>query len=423
VEAFVQGRSRREAIRSSSISPFGIWRPGNPAQIAAFDAYTEIYATRRSGLEKGWGDYFAPHSTGRSVARQQSFPCCTTGGSRRTEAPTHLAGAPLLPRLGYVGASSHGQEISNQIDTHARARRGFGTHPFQHDGADEGSRQPRRKADGPLRRTGASCPRRLGSEQPQPGKPVVSLGRSAATGEYRSRSRRRRREGWALDGNAHSPVANGRAKCSPVRLRAHRPSPFDSIDRVIVTAVSRTGVESAISTAVIRAPRRICSSYRCHPGRLRGIWSSNRCHPGRCGGIWSSNRCHPGALRGIWSSNRCHPERSEGSAAPTLFGFARLLVLAHDAQRVSRPRACECRLRCEPRFTSFERDVECLARVAPSLNAAAAVEVGADADVIDAGDFSRRGRCDSRSRRRSPTAIVARCRPSPVILGAPFRRE
>jgi len=26
------------------ISPFGIWRPGNPPQIKGFDAYAELYA-------------------------------------------------------------------------------------------------------------------------------------------------------------------------------------------------------------------------------------------------------------------------------------------------------------------------------------------------------------------------------------------
>ncbi|MCX5762893.1 MAG: family 10 glycosylhydrolase, partial [Gemmatimonadetes bacterium] len=42
------------------ISPFGIWRPGNPEQIKGFDAYEQLYADSKLWLEKGWVDYFTP---------------------------------------------------------------------------------------------------------------------------------------------------------------------------------------------------------------------------------------------------------------------------------------------------------------------------------------------------------------------------
>ncbi len=42
------------------ISPFGIWRPGYPAQIRGLDAYDGIYADARLWLNKGWVDYMAP---------------------------------------------------------------------------------------------------------------------------------------------------------------------------------------------------------------------------------------------------------------------------------------------------------------------------------------------------------------------------
>jgi uncharacterized lipoprotein YddW (UPF0748 family) len=42
------------------ISPFGIWRPGTPADVKGFDAYQEIYADSRKWLRNGWLDYFAP---------------------------------------------------------------------------------------------------------------------------------------------------------------------------------------------------------------------------------------------------------------------------------------------------------------------------------------------------------------------------
>jgi uncharacterized lipoprotein YddW (UPF0748 family) len=42
------------------ISPFGIWRPGNPPGITGLDAYADIFADSRQWLENGWLDYFAP---------------------------------------------------------------------------------------------------------------------------------------------------------------------------------------------------------------------------------------------------------------------------------------------------------------------------------------------------------------------------
>jgi uncharacterized lipoprotein YddW (UPF0748 family) len=56
------------------ISPFGIWRPGNPPGVAGFDAYGLIYADARKWLVNGWVDYFAPQLYWSIAAPQQSFP-------------------------------------------------------------------------------------------------------------------------------------------------------------------------------------------------------------------------------------------------------------------------------------------------------------------------------------------------------------
>lgn len=42
------------------ISPFGIWRPGNPPSVRGLDQYTEIYADARKWVREGWADYFTP---------------------------------------------------------------------------------------------------------------------------------------------------------------------------------------------------------------------------------------------------------------------------------------------------------------------------------------------------------------------------
>lgn len=42
------------------ISPFGIWRPGNPETVRGFDAYEKLFADSRKWLREGWVDYFTP---------------------------------------------------------------------------------------------------------------------------------------------------------------------------------------------------------------------------------------------------------------------------------------------------------------------------------------------------------------------------
>jgi uncharacterized lipoprotein YddW (UPF0748 family) len=56
------------------ISPFGIWRPGNPPQIRGFDAYARLYADARKWMMNGWADYFAPQLYWGIEPKEQSFP-------------------------------------------------------------------------------------------------------------------------------------------------------------------------------------------------------------------------------------------------------------------------------------------------------------------------------------------------------------
>jgi uncharacterized lipoprotein YddW (UPF0748 family) len=56
------------------ISPFGIWRPGNPAGISGFDQYSEIYADAKLWLNSGWLDYMTPQLYWAIDPPAQSFP-------------------------------------------------------------------------------------------------------------------------------------------------------------------------------------------------------------------------------------------------------------------------------------------------------------------------------------------------------------
>ena len=78
VDVFVEAMYRRvHSIKSTclvGISPFGIWRPGFPAQIKGFDAYDQIYADSRKWLQEGWVDYFTPQLYWPIDRKPQSFP-------------------------------------------------------------------------------------------------------------------------------------------------------------------------------------------------------------------------------------------------------------------------------------------------------------------------------------------------------------
>ena len=55
------------------MSPFGIWRPGNPPSVAGLDAFATLYADSRKWLQEGWVDYLAPQLYWSIAAPQQSF--------------------------------------------------------------------------------------------------------------------------------------------------------------------------------------------------------------------------------------------------------------------------------------------------------------------------------------------------------------
>jgi uncharacterized lipoprotein YddW (UPF0748 family) len=56
------------------ISPFGIYRPGYPAQIQGLDQYEVLYADPKKWLEEGWVDYLAPQLYWRIDPPAQSYP-------------------------------------------------------------------------------------------------------------------------------------------------------------------------------------------------------------------------------------------------------------------------------------------------------------------------------------------------------------
>lgn len=72
------------------ISPFGIWRPGNPPQVRGFDAYNEIFGDSRKWLREGWVDYLSPQLYWTIERSEVSFPALLAWWRSENAAGRHI---------------------------------------------------------------------------------------------------------------------------------------------------------------------------------------------------------------------------------------------------------------------------------------------------------------------------------------------
>lgn len=110
------------------ISPFGIWRPGNPASVNGLDAYATIYADSRKWLQQGWVDYLAPQLYWSIAAPQQSYPALLDWWIAQSSAGRYVWPGLAAYRVadGTTSAFS-ATEISDQVTTTRARPAGSGT--------------------------------------------------------------------------------------------------------------------------------------------------------------------------------------------------------------------------------------------------------------------------------------------------------
>ena len=94
------------------ISPFGIWRPGNPPQIRGLDAFARLHADSRKWLANGWVDYLAPQLYWAIAPPETSFPVLLKWWAQQ-----NTQGRLLCPGLKSYNTSGKWQpaEIISQI--------------------------------------------------------------------------------------------------------------------------------------------------------------------------------------------------------------------------------------------------------------------------------------------------------------------
>jgi uncharacterized lipoprotein YddW (UPF0748 family) len=110
------------------ISPFGVWKPGNPQQISntddgkAFNAYDQLYADSRKWLQKGWLDYISPQLYWRIEQTPQSYPVILNWWLAQNNQNRHIIPGLFTSRVANKSRQNwSAQEILYQI----RTTRGF----------------------------------------------------------------------------------------------------------------------------------------------------------------------------------------------------------------------------------------------------------------------------------------------------------
>jgi uncharacterized lipoprotein YddW (UPF0748 family) len=112
---YTEVHQQRSHVRVG-ISPFGIWRPGNPAGIVGLDAYGSIYADSRFWLQQGWVDYFAPQLYWSIASTGQNFSALLGWWEQQNTRQRHLWPGLASYRVADGSASAYtATEIAQQI--------------------------------------------------------------------------------------------------------------------------------------------------------------------------------------------------------------------------------------------------------------------------------------------------------------------
>ena len=227
------------------ISPFGIWRPGNPPQIRGFDQYQELYADARKWLREGAVDYFAPQLYWPIAQQAQAYPVLLKWWCEQNPHNRHLWPGNYTSRAGSPWPAG---EIVEQVAVTRGQPGATGNIHFSMKALMENrAGVSDLLVKGPYRAP-ALAPASKWLDHHPPGRPRLKLAKDGAgysarwspTGSEKVWQwvvRRKLAAGWRID-------------LLPGAMTALRePGPGDRPAVVAVSAVDRTGNESALALA------------------------------------------------------------------------------------------------------------------------------------------------------------------------------
>jgi uncharacterized lipoprotein YddW (UPF0748 family) len=96
------------------VSPFGIYRPGEPPGIVGMDQYNTLFSDPKKWLAEGWLDYIAPQLYWQIDQAQQSYPVLLKWWTENNPKGSHVYIGNNLQRLGQPLWPF--EEFKNQVD-------------------------------------------------------------------------------------------------------------------------------------------------------------------------------------------------------------------------------------------------------------------------------------------------------------------
>jgi uncharacterized lipoprotein YddW (UPF0748 family) len=102
------------------LSPFGIWRPGNPPGVTGMDQYNELYADARKWLREGWVDYYTPQLYWSIASTGQSYPRLLAWWAEQNVKSRNLWPGNYTGRVQDGTSNWSADEIVNQIEVTRR---------------------------------------------------------------------------------------------------------------------------------------------------------------------------------------------------------------------------------------------------------------------------------------------------------------
>ena len=108
-----QGIKTAKSYVKFGISPFGIYRPGQPVGIAGLDAYEVLFADSKKWIEQGWIDYIAPQLYWRIDQIKQSYPVLLKWWTEINTKQRHIYAGNNIGQLD--GKAWKDEEIEKQV--------------------------------------------------------------------------------------------------------------------------------------------------------------------------------------------------------------------------------------------------------------------------------------------------------------------
>jgi uncharacterized lipoprotein YddW (UPF0748 family) len=115
VERLYAGVKKEKKWVQVGISPFGIWRPGNPPGIEGFDQYDRLFADPKKWFREGWVDYLTPQLYWPIAQEKQSYPKLLEWWAEQNPKKRHLWPGNIPSRVNNKEKGWPAHEIADQI--------------------------------------------------------------------------------------------------------------------------------------------------------------------------------------------------------------------------------------------------------------------------------------------------------------------